>query len=104
MTHLAMHCGGPCELTAGGGEKQATQDLATGGVCQDEAVRWGCLKGRRVMGRACMRAEREVRDGCASMQKGHVDGMMKCVRKWRERDFTAFIKPGGFLGRSQTKT
>ena len=22
----------------------------------------------------------------------------------RERDFTAFIKPGGFLGRSQTKT
>ena len=23
---------------------------------------------------------------------------------FRERDFTAFIKPGGFLGRSQTKT
>ena len=26
------------------------------------------------------------------------------VRWVRERDFTAFIKPGGFLGRSQTKT
>ena len=26
------------------------------------------------------------------------------AQKQRERDFTAFIKPGGFLGRSQTKT
>ena len=36
---------------------------------------------------------------------------LACILHWgtatcrpRERDFTAFIKPGGFLGRSQTKT